>query len=143
MSVLAAAVLLLGTATAGRAGEVVYSSGEPASCCEPCGPAPSRGVLSRLKCRERCAEPCGAPTCSGPRGVMNRRHRADCCAADDCGQSHIQKFMAWLCYRPSKCCRSKAHAPCCTPPLYTFFTCCENDGCYSRDCSTCGSCCDK
>lgn len=154
----AALALLLAIETTCRAGDAGCGAcGTVSSCCDDGCADASRGILNRWRCRDGCPDPCCAPacgadqccapacaaTCSGPRGVLNRRHQRDCCE-DACGKSHIQKFMEWLCYRPGRCHACKSHAPCCTPPLYTFFTCCEGEGCgacrsYSA-CSSCSSC---
>lgn len=69
----------------------------------------------------------------------------DSCGASPCCGSFRDKFWAWLCYRPLRhagC--SCSCAPCCHPPLYTYFT----DHCHcghgapdrlpTKECDSCG-----
>jgi hypothetical protein len=115
-----AAVLVLG---AGR------SPAEEKSTAAPTPPPPT---------------PCGACTSCGPGPACQthqpfllmdwlRQHSG--CGGSECGGSQ-HCLVEWLSYRPLQpwgCCCGSKFAPCCTPPLYTYFVC----YCYGSALSPC------
>jgi hypothetical protein len=91
-----------------------------------------------------CDQPAECPACCKRPGLLSHLHKDNCqsCGEPSCGDNKCQRFWEWLTYHSEHShCRCE-HAPCCYPPLYTFFLCCgQPEGIpRAQGCETCESC---
>jgi hypothetical protein len=99
-----------------------------------------------LSCPTSSCVPCGEVCChhSHPCRLKSWWHRhwcdscCDSCGDGCCGKPFCRRFWEWLTVKPSRCpcCCRWSVAPCCNPPLYTYFFC--TDGCvHYAPCPSC------
>lgn len=106
-----------------------------APCAEeaPCAAAPCEAV----ECQ----------ACAKKKGLLGHLKKDKCpkCEQPECGESKWKHCWEWLTYHPAHVCgphcQCHQHSPCCYPPLYTFFLCCDGEGLPRlTSCDTCDTC---
>src|SRR5262249_37897203 len=100
---------------------------------------PSDWFLHRSPYCTPCCAPCPHPCPVQHVGVCGP-HASACCtrSCNPCSSCFRQRFWDWLTYQPHRCqgCCRWSTAPCCNPPLYAYFLCCDCKVHYTP-CPTC------
>jgi hypothetical protein len=96
---------------------VMFETGAkaPSTCasCQPCSPVPARRKPFVLFRSDRQTHRTACHFESGCEECARERERK------------LAKLIGWLCYVPTRTPCAKQPTPCCVPPMYLFFTCCQ------------------